>query len=1019
MKALNCIYEDITPCKQRVFYANGHLADIIGTIHSNITLGNWTGSFNILVAHNTIRQCILGLDILLACPLTQEPIRALRKCIRQCAVNPQTQHQQEEQSQHDSIACTHAISNKKEAQQTQQLQHQQHLNNSLTDSLTERFNEETLMFHDKNNTSNSELDDTIDTDSTCSSINNEDGGRSERHVESFHVNTWAGDMEAVNQWHLGAERSQGRIEETNPFTTREQEESQSVTRVNESNHENTNDSSLKAAQQAIMDALSSVAVNSLRLLNTTTSAITHTIRIKPNTPPLKQKERRIPMKFSAEFETMIDDMLEAGKIRETFDSPWASPLCLLRKKDKSLRVTVDYGHLNKVTERIAYPFPYPEEIFSKLARARYFTVVDLTSGYYQVPLDPASRKFTAFMCSKGTFEYLVLPMGLTNATETFQKMMNTVLKGLTGKICEVYLDDIIIYSETLNEHIKHVEAVVQRLKQYNLKVKLSKCKIVQQKIQYLSHVISHCHIQPSTEKVKDLNKFQTPLNYSQIHSFIGLASYYRKFVKNFASIISPLLRAAQNKHITWTEECQNAFNAIKMSLQAEPILKLPDFTKSFSLNTDACKYGVGAVLTQTHAGQEHPVAYYSKHLTRAQRNYSTTERELLAIVLSVQHFKQFLYGGNFTVWSDHQPLKHLLSTKEPATRLLRLLNKLSTFDYEIKYKKGTANGDADALSRIPIERDDDEEQEDDAPVIINYIVASNEDLNEQQSSDDNLAWLYALKQKAASENQFKIEVNTFANREQQCYYKQWDRIHILNRKLYRTWTSTKNQQAAITFQYIVPFKERIEIMQAAHDSITSGHLGSDRTITRIAERFYWPGWENQVNQYVISCTICQQAKASHQNNRAPLQPILPSKPMELIASDLMGPFTPKSKAGNEYILIITDHFSKYVELFALRNNQAKTVAKHLVDFICRHGIPDDVLTDQGTNYQSELLDEVYRVLDIHRKRTAAYHPQTDGISERHVQHFKNGIRTYLQQDPQEWDKHLNTLIPQLNIHPFI
>ena len=180
---------------------------------------------------------------------------------------------------------------------------------------------------------------------------------------------------------------------------------------------------------------------------------------------------------------MIDDMLEAGKIRETFDSPWASPLCLLRKKDKSLRVTVDYGHLNKVTERIAYPFPYPEEIFSKLSRARYFTVIDLTSGYYQVPLDPASRKFTAFMCSKGTFEYLVLPMGLTNATETFQKMMNTVLKGLTGKICEVYLDDIIIFSETLNEHIRHVEAVVQRLKEYNLKVKLSKWKTRNQTIE--------------------------------------------------------------------------------------------------------------------------------------------------------------------------------------------------------------------------------------------------------------------------------------------------------------------------------------------------------------------------------------------------------------------------------------------------------------------------------------------------------------------------------------------------------
>ncbi len=209
---------------------------------------------------------------------------------------------------------------------------------------------------------------------------------------------------------------------------------------------------------------------------------------------------------------------------------------------------------------------------------------------------------------------------------------------------------------------------------------------------------------------------------------------------------------------------------------------------------------------------------------------STTERELLAIVLAVHHFKRFLYGGNFIVWSDHQPLKHLLSTKKPATRLLRLLNKLSTFDYEIRYKKGATNGDADALSRIPIEREEDEEQEFDAREIINYIVASSEKLHEQQSSDNNLAWLYALQQRAESENQFKIEANTFENREQKCYYKQWDHLHILNRKLYRTWTSTKNQQAAVTFQYIVPFKERIEIMQAAHDSITSGHLGKVETI---------------------------------------------------------------------------------------------------------------------------------------------------------------------------------------------
>ena len=204
---------------------------------------------------------------------------------------------------------------------------------------------------------------------------------------------------------------------------------------------------------------------------------------------------------------MIDDILAADKIRETFHSPWASPLCLLSKKDKSLRITVDYGLLNKVTQRVAYPFPYPEEIFAKLARARYLTVINLTSGYYQVPLDPASRKFTAFMCSRGYFEYLVRPMILTNATETFQMMMNSVLKGLTGTICEVYLDDTIIFSETLEEHAQHVQQVVDRLHQHNLKIKLSKFEVALGRITYLSHVISHVNIQPSHEKINDLDKF--------------------------------------------------------------------------------------------------------------------------------------------------------------------------------------------------------------------------------------------------------------------------------------------------------------------------------------------------------------------------------------------------------------------------------------------------------------------------------------------------------------------------------
>ena len=385
--------------------------------------------------------------------------------------------------------------------------------------------------------------------------------------------------------------------------------------INQSIKEKESFNSIEKAEASILNILKRLSVSSLRDLTSTTNTVVHTIKLKPGTVPLKQKERRIAHHYQAEFDKMIDDMLVAKKIQPTFTSPWASPLRLLRKKDKSLRVTVDYQHLNSVTEKIAYPFPYPEEIFSKLSKAKFFTTIDLTSGYYQVPLDQKCRSYTAFMCSKGTFEYLVMPMGITNATETFQMLMNQVLKDLINKICEVYLDDIIIYSINLEEHINHVQTVADRLQQHNLKIKLEKCKIAQQKIEYLSHVISNGHISPSQNKVKDLLKFKAPLNAKQIHSFLGLAGYYRKFIKNFPSIASPLLTAAQEKEVKWTDQCQESFDTLLNALIRDPVLKLPRFDMKFELFTDASNYGIGSVLSQNHDNFDHPVAYYSKHLS--------------------------------------------------------------------------------------------------------------------------------------------------------------------------------------------------------------------------------------------------------------------------------------------------------------------------------------------------------------------------------------------------------------------
>ena len=290
--------------------------------------------------------------------------------------------------------------------------------------------------------------------------------------------------------------------------------------------------------------------------------------------------------------------------------------------------------------------------------------------------------------------------------------------------------------------------------------------------------------------------------------------------------MSPLLRAAQEKVITWTQECQYAFDTIRELLMKEPILKLPKFDLDFEVHTDACDYGVGGVLVQHHDKEEHPVAYFSKHLSK----------------------------------------------QEP---------------------------------------DEDENVVEDEPIMINYIIATNNPLNHEQQADQNLEWIYNLKIQAITENKDRILVTDFENQEQRSLYKQWHRIQIISDRLYRAWTFEKRNKQCVVFQYIVPRNQRLEIIQLSHDSPISGHLGTERTTMRIAERFFWPGWESEVKNYVISCQQCQQSKASRQSTTAPLQPILSSRPIEILTADIMGPIQPKSISGFEYVLVVCDHFTKY------------------------------------------------------------------------------------------------------------
>ncbi|CAF1080795.1 unnamed protein product [Brachionus calyciflorus] len=385
------------------------------------------------------------------------------------------------------------------------------------------------------------------------------------------------------------------------------------------------------------------------------------------------------------------------------ESSWASPLMLVSKPDGSIRDSNS------------------EDLYVLLSKSKWYTKMDLITGYFQILMKLESRHLTEFTCEWGLYEYLVMPMGFV----------------------VVFLDDILIHSETLIEHFKHIELVVNELKKHRLSVKLKKCEVAKQEVVFLGHVLSSGSIKPDKSKCEALFQFKRPKTLTQLQSFLGLAQYYRKFIENFAKIASPLYRlttkeeSANKNKLNWSDECENSYNTLRNYLTKDKILFLPDLKKKFVLETDASNTGIGAVLNQKKDGVLRPIAYFSKPLNKAQRNYSTTEKELLAIVLAVEHFHQYLYGQEFEIITDHQPLSWLLSCKNPNSRLARWLIRINNYTFTIVYRSGKTHTNADALSRWDhqVENDTTEPEQEEDDLIVNFISDQiKEEPREQNSS---------------------------------------------------------------------------------------------------------------------------------------------------------------------------------------------------------------------------------------------------------------------------------------------
>jgi transposase InsO family protein len=627
---------------------------------------------------------------------------------------------------------------------------------------------------------------------------------------------------------------------------------------------------------------------------------------------------------------------------------------------------VDYRHLNALSCKTKYPLPVIDELLDELSGAAWFSKLDLRAGYHQIRLADGEAYKTAFQTHQGHFEYKVMSFGLSGAPATFQRAMNTTLEPLLRKCALVFFDDILVYSPDLDQHMRDLEAVLQLLRKDKWQVKLSKCSFAQEQLSYLGHVISSSGVSTEEDKVCAVRDWVTPSNVKQLRGFLGLAGYYRKFVRHFGIICRPLTALLRKGTLfVWTSECETAFQALKHALISAPVLALPDFSKTFVIETDACDTGIGAVLQQ----DGHPLAFLSKALGPRTSGLSTYEKECMAILAAVDHWRSYLQLGEFVIRTDQRSLVHLEEQRLTTVWQHKAFTKLMGLQYRICYKRGEENRAADALSRRV--------HPDDATVLA--------------ISECRPAWLEDILTGYANDPQAQRLLAELAVQPEQCPFSL---TQGLIRYKGRIWVGGNH-----------PLQHRITT--ALHDSPVGGHSGFPVTLARIKRHFAWPKMRATIKEYVQGCGVCQQAKPDRSKYPGLLQPLeTPDAAWDVVTLDFVEGLPISSKF--DCILVVVDKLTRYAHFIPLSHPYtAQTVAKEFMDKVFKlHGMPLALVSDRDKVFTSQFWQHLFKASGTQLRMSTAYHPQTDGQTERVNQCMETYLRCFTHACPRQWSRWL-------------